>query len=80
MRIESSVTSLSWIPSEAVTGANKSVFEIGFTHYDDPPPDVIEDLDALRDTDRVPLREPPRRAGSRSRTGASSTRATPAAG
>ena len=52
MRIESSVTSLSWIPSEAVTGANKGAFEIGFTHYDDPPPDVIEDLDALRDTDR----------------------------
>ena len=42
MRVESSVTSLSWIPSEAVTGANKRVFEIGFTHYDDPPPDVIE--------------------------------------
>ncbi len=52
MRIESSVTTLSWIPSEAVTGANKGAFEIGFTHYDDPPPDVIEDLDALRETDR----------------------------
>jgi hypothetical protein len=52
MRIESSVTSLSWIPSEAVSGMNKSVFEIGFTHYDDPPPDVIEDLEALRETDR----------------------------
>ena len=52
MRVESSVTSLSWIPSEAVTGANKGAFEIGFTHYDDPPPDVIEDLDALRETDR----------------------------
>ena len=51
MRIESSVTSLSWIPSEAVTGANKGVFEIGFTHYDDPPPDVIEDLDTLRESD-----------------------------
>lgn len=52
MRIESSVTSLSWIPSEAVTGVNKSVFEIGITHYDEPPPDVIEDLDALRKSDR----------------------------
>ena len=52
MRVESSVTSLSWIPSEAVTGANKGAFEIGFTHYDDPPPDVIEDLEALRETDR----------------------------
>ncbi len=52
MRVESSVTSLSWIPSEAVTGVNKGIFEIGFTHYDDPPPDTLADLDALRDTDR----------------------------
>ncbi len=47
MRIESSVTSVSWIPSEAVTGMTKLPFEVGFTHYDDPPPDVIEDLEAL---------------------------------
>ena len=52
MRIESSVTSLSWIPSEAVTGLNKAIFGTGFTHYDDPPPDVIEDLEALRAADR----------------------------
>ena len=51
MRFESCVTSLSWIPSEAVTGATKGVFEMGFTHYDDPPPDVIEDLDSLRKSD-----------------------------
>jgi len=51
MRIESSVTSVSWIPSEAVTGAVlKGTFEAGFTHYDDPPPDVIDDLDEMRDT------------------------------
>jgi len=52
MRIESSVTTLSWIPSEAVTGLNKAAFGSGFTHYDDPPPDVIEDLDALQAADR----------------------------
>jgi hypothetical protein len=51
MRMESSVTSLSWIPSEAVVGVNKPVFEMGVAHYDDPPPDVIEDLEALRDSD-----------------------------
>jgi len=51
MRIESSVTSLSWIPSEAVTGANKPMFELGIAHYDDPPPDVISDLGELRDSD-----------------------------
>jgi hypothetical protein len=51
MRIQSSVTSLSWIPSEAVAGVNKGMFEMGVAHYDDPPPDVIEDLDALRESD-----------------------------
>ena len=51
MRITSSVTSVSWIPSEAVTGLNKGAFESGFTHYDDPPPDHIEDLERLRDAD-----------------------------
>src|SRR5205823_24368 len=38
MRYESSVTSLSWIPSEAVTGATRTAFDSGFTHYDAPPP------------------------------------------
>lgn len=52
MRIESSVTSLSWIPSEAVTGLNKAIFGTGFTHYDEPPPDAIADLEALRAADR----------------------------
>jgi hypothetical protein len=49
MRIESSVTSVSWIPSEAVTGAVlKGTFESGFTHYDEPPPDELDDLEELR--------------------------------
>jgi hypothetical protein len=51
MRIEASTTSVSWIPSEAVTGLNKEVFDSGFASYDDPPPDRIVDLDALRDAD-----------------------------
>jgi Cyclic nucleotide-binding domain len=52
MRIHSSVTSVSWIPSEAVTGMTKLPFEVGVTHYDRPPPDVIEDLEALGANDR----------------------------
>jgi len=52
MRIESSVTSLSWIPSEAIKGMTKVPFEVGVAHYDQTPPDVIEDLAALRDADR----------------------------
>jgi hypothetical protein len=52
MRFEASVTSLSWIPSEAIPGTMKLPFEAGFTHYDQPPPDVLDDLDALREADR----------------------------
>ncbi len=52
MRIHSSVTSISWIPSEAIQGVTKVPFEMGVAHYDDPPPDHIDSLDALRDADR----------------------------
>ncbi|HLX77889.1 MAG TPA: cyclic nucleotide-binding domain-containing protein [Acidimicrobiales bacterium] len=53
MRIEASTMSVSWIPSEAVEGlATKFSFEAGFTHYDQPPPEVITDLEALRLADR----------------------------
>ncbi len=51
MRIEHTVTTLSWIPSEAVTGVNKAVFESGVTHYDAPPPDVLYDLDEMARAD-----------------------------
>jgi hypothetical protein len=52
MRIESSVTAISWIPSEAIEGLAKLPFEVGFTHYDQPPPDALDDLEALRRDDR----------------------------
>ena len=52
MRYESTATSLSWIPSEAVTGMTKLPFDAGVAHYDATPPDVLEDLAALRDADR----------------------------
>jgi hypothetical protein len=51
-RFESSVTAVSWIPSEAITGPSKIPFELGVTHYDDPPPDQLDDLEQLRTTDR----------------------------
>jgi len=51
-RFESSVTSISWIPSEAIAGISKVPFEMGVTHYDQIPPDQIEDLEELRRTDR----------------------------
>jgi hypothetical protein len=51
MRIESSVTAISWIPSEAVEGLPKIPFSMGVAHYDEPPPEVILDLDAMREAD-----------------------------
>lgn len=51
-RFESSVTAISWIPSEAIAGLSKVPFELGFTHYDQAPPDQLEDLEELRRTDR----------------------------
>jgi len=52
MRYESCVTSLSWIPSEAVTGATRVAFDSGFSHYDDPPPADLGDIEELRAADR----------------------------
>ena len=47
MHFESSITSLSWIPSESVSGPVKAAFSAGVTHYDNPPPEVIHDLAEL---------------------------------
>ena len=47
MKIESSVTSISWIPSAAIAGVTRVPFEAGVTHYDDPPPDRWDDLDSV---------------------------------
>lgn len=52
MRHEASVTSVSWIPSEAVTGMMKLPFDAGVGHYDEPLPDTLSDLEALRAADR----------------------------
>ena len=54
MRVEKSVTAISWIPSEAIEGLPKLPFELGLGHYDEPPPDrVLEpDLERLRDAYR----------------------------
>jgi hypothetical protein len=50
-RFESSVTAVSWIPSEAISGPSKIPFELGVTHYDNPPPDQLGDLEELRKAD-----------------------------
>jgi cyclic nucleotide-binding protein len=55
MRFESSVLSLSWIPSEAISGAPRLPFDWGVVHYDDPPPDRVTDPGPLVTADQVRL-------------------------
>ena len=52
MRYESSVTSLSWIPSEAISGAWIVAYGTGINHYDDPPPGELTGLAELQAADR----------------------------
>ena len=47
MRIESAITSVSWIPSEAIPGVMRLPFDLGPMHYDDPPGEQIRDIPAL---------------------------------
>ncbi len=51
MRIESAVTSISWIPSEAVEGLPKLPFSFGIAHYDEPPPDRLVDINTMHKAD-----------------------------
>jgi hypothetical protein len=51
-RYESLVTSLSWIPTEAIDSAQRVAFDAGITHYDAPPPSEGIDLAELQKTDR----------------------------
>ena len=51
MRVESKVTSISWIPSEAVEGLPKVPFTMGIAHYDDAPPDRLVDIDLMHRAD-----------------------------
>lgn len=47
MRIEASVTSISWIPSETIGGLLKAPFVVGAMHYDEPPSDSLGDVELL---------------------------------
>lgn len=54
MRTASSVTAISWIPSDAIEGMPKLPFELGVARYDAPPPEHLDegDLERLRAEDR----------------------------
>ncbi|MEM9652065.1 MAG: cyclic nucleotide-binding domain-containing protein [Actinomycetota bacterium] len=46
-RVETSFTSVSWIPAEAMTGFMRLPMDVGLGHYDPPPPEHLDDLDGL---------------------------------
>ncbi len=55
MRIEATAMSVSWIPSESLSGPMRGSFDVGVTQYDRPPPDRlagIEHVHRLRNEDR----------------------------
>jgi Cyclic nucleotide-binding domain len=51
MRVESSVTAISWISPAAIEDLPELPFELGRGDYDDSPPEQLESLDALRRRD-----------------------------
>jgi Cyclic nucleotide-binding domain len=55
VRIESSVTAVSWVPLDCVEGGQRLHFHVGAAQYDDPPPDRLDDLEALLAGGRVRL-------------------------
>jgi Cyclic nucleotide-binding domain len=55
VRIESSVTAVSWVPVNCVEGGQRLHFHVGAAQYDDPPPEHLDDLAALLDAGRVRL-------------------------
>ena len=56
MRVDATTMSLSWIPSESLSGWMRLGFEMRVGHYDDPPVDrlgSVEDIRRLRTDDRL---------------------------
>lgn len=50
--MEAAITSLSWIPPEAVEGMTKVPFTVGIAHWDERPPEELDDHAALIAADR----------------------------
>jgi cyclic nucleotide-binding protein len=53
MRFESSVTAITWLPFGVLDALPDLPFGIAAAHYDQPPSDVLGDLDELRETDAI---------------------------
>jgi Cyclic nucleotide-binding domain len=52
MRIESSVTAITWLPFAALDSLPELPIGIAVAHHDEPPPALLGDLDEMRDADR----------------------------
>lgn len=44
-RVETTFTSISWIPSEAIQGFMRLPMDVGLGRYDDAPPDHLDDIE-----------------------------------
>jgi Cyclic nucleotide-binding domain len=51
MRVDASSTAITWLPFEALDGLKAVPLELALAHYDEPPPEVVPDLDELRRRD-----------------------------
>src|SRR5271166_575889 len=48
MQISRMATTISWIPSDSISGLLRIPMETGVMHYDPPPPLTVTDLEAMR--------------------------------
>jgi Cyclic nucleotide-binding domain len=51
MRVDASATAITWLPFEALDRLKAVPLELAVAHRDEPPPDVVPDLDELRQRD-----------------------------
>ena len=56
--VTTTFTSVSWIPSEAMVGLMKLPMDVGLGHYDGPPPDRIDDIEAFVAADEIIAAQP----------------------
>ena len=51
MRVDASATAITWLPFEALDRLKAVPLELAVAHHDEPPPEVVPDLDELRQRD-----------------------------
>ena len=51
MRIDASATAITWLPYDALERMHVVPLELAVAHYDEPPPEIVPDLDELRRRD-----------------------------